>query len=269
MRFVGYSLTSKGYRLIDETNQKLYVRRDVEFNESDFGQKSAMTTEPEPKSMEVKQNADTTAKDEEEVAETRRSETEEQQQLRRSKRTCIAPVRYGYDEYADTATYHVRHVACHLSEIDEPSTIQEAKSSNHAAEWKVATDAEYNSLIENKTWKLVELPPGRKAIGCKWVFKLKHDVDGKVERQMDVETAFLNGKLGEEIYMQQPEGYVKPGEKYLVCKLEKSLYGLKQSSQCWNKAFRESVENIGFTQATADPCVHQKERYAYDHGNSR
>jgi len=131
--------------------------------------------------MEVKQSADTTAKDEEEVAETRRSETEEQQELRRSKRTCKAPVRYGYDEYADTATYHVRHVAYHLSEVDEPSTIQEAKSSVHAAEWKVATDAEYNSLIENKTWKLVELPPGQKAIGCKWVFKLKHDVDGKVE----------------------------------------------------------------------------------------
>ena len=43
----------------------------------------------------------------------------------------------------------MRHVAYHLSEIDEPSTIQEAESSDHAAEWKVATDAEYNSLIEN------------------------------------------------------------------------------------------------------------------------
>ena len=72
--------------------------------------------------------------------------------------------------------------------------------------------------------------------------------------QMDVETAFLNGKLDEEIYMQQPEGYVKPGEEHLVCKLEKSLYGLKQSSRCWNKAFRECVK-IGFTQASADPCV--------------
>ena len=302
MRFVGYSLTSKGYRLFDETNRKLYIRRDVEFNESDFGQTSVMTTEPDPKSMEVKQNADTTAKDEEEVAENRRSEKEEEQQeLRRSERTRKTPVRYGYEEYADTATYPVRHVAYHLSEVDEPSTIQEAKSGDHAAEWKVATDAEYNSLIENKTWKLVELPPGRKAIGCKWVFKLKHDVDGRVERfkarlvakgyaqkygidydeifspvvrfssirfllafavqhdflihQMDVETAFLNGKLDEEIYMQQPEGYLKPGEEHLVCKLEKSLYGLKQSSRCWNKAFREGVEKIGFTQASADPCV--------------
>ena len=84
--------------------------------------------------MEVKQNADTTGKDEEEVAETKRSETEEQQELRRSKRTCKAPVRYAYDEYADTETYPVRHVAYHLCEVDEPSTIQEAKSSDHAAE---------------------------------------------------------------------------------------------------------------------------------------
>ena len=72
---------------------------------------------------------------------------------------------------------------------------------------------------------------------------------------MDVETAFLNGKLGEEIYMQQAEGYVKPEDEYLVCKLQKSLYLLKQSSRCWNKAFRESIEKIGFTQASADPCV--------------
>ena len=77
MRFVGYSLTSKGYRLFDETNRKLCIRRDVEFNESDFGQKSAMTTEPDLKSIEVNQNADITAKDEE-VAEIRRSEKEEE-----------------------------------------------------------------------------------------------------------------------------------------------------------------------------------------------
>lgn len=61
-----------------------------------------------------------------------------------------------------------------------------------------------------------------------FAFAVQYDL---LIHQMDVETAFLNGKL-EEIYMQQLEGYVKPGEKHLVCKLEKSLYGLKQSSRC-------------------------------------
>ena len=119
---------------------------------------SAMTAEPDQKSMEMKQNADITAKDDEEVPENRRSEKDEERQepqeekeIRRSEKTRKTPVRYGYDEYADTATCRVHHVAYHLSEVDEPSTIQEAKSSDHAAEWKVATNAEYNSLIENKT----------------------------------------------------------------------------------------------------------------------
>ena len=60
------------------TNQKLYIQRDVEFNKSDFNQKSAVTTEPDQKSMEVKQNADITAKGEEQVAEIRRSEKDEE-----------------------------------------------------------------------------------------------------------------------------------------------------------------------------------------------
>ena len=87
---------------------------------------------------------------------------------------------------------------------------------------------------------------------CLLAFAVQNDL---LIHQMDVETAFLNGKLDEEIYMQQPEGYVKPGEEHLVCKLEKSLYGLKQSSRCWNKVFRECIEKIGFIQASADPCV--------------
>ena len=73
--------------------------------------------------------------------------------------------------------------------------------------------------------------------------------------QMDVVTAFLNGKLKEEIYMQQPPGYVEQGKEHLVCKLKKSLYGLKQSPRCWNTAFREYMESIHYKQSAADPCV--------------
>lgn len=56
MRFVGYSLTSKRYLLFDETNRKMYIRRDVEFNENDFGQKRAMTTMSDPRCEEAEQN---------------------------------------------------------------------------------------------------------------------------------------------------------------------------------------------------------------------
>ena len=73
---------------------------------------------------------------------------------------------------------------------------------------------------------------------------------------MDVITAFLNGDLDEDIYMQQPDGYVQSGSEHLVCKLKKSLYGLKQAPRCWNLAFKKHMESIGFRQTTADPCVY-------------
>ena len=83
-------------------------------------------------------------------------------------------------------------------------------------------------------------------------FAVQNDV---LVHQMDVVTAFLNGTLKEEIYMQQPEGYAQPGSEHLVCKLKRSLYGLKQSPRCWNSSFTEFLEFIGFEQNTADPCV--------------
>lgn len=72
--------------------------------------------------------------------------------------------------------------------------------------------------------------------------------------QMDVVTAFLHGEL-EEIYMRQPAGYEVPGKENLVYKLKRSLYGLKQSRRCWNKAFHSYIEQIVFRQSSADPCV--------------
>ena len=73
--------------------------------------------------------------------------------------------------------------------------------------------------------------------------------------QMDVVTAFLNGTLDEEIYMEQPPGYIMEGKENLVCELKRSLYGLKQSSRCWNTVFKQYLEFINFKQCTADPCV--------------
>ena len=60
--------------------------------------------------------------------------------------------------------------------------------------------------------------------------------DFEVE-QMNVKTTFLHGDLEEEIYMKQPEGFAVKGRKELVCKLKKSLYGLKQSPRMWYQKF--------------------------------
>ncbi|GJW60438.1 retrotransposon protein, putative, ty1-copia subclass [Tanacetum coccineum] len=62
--------------------------------------------------------------------------------------------------------------------------------------------------------------------------------------QMDVKTAFLNGYLDEDIYMVQPKGFVDPNHPRKVCKLQRSIYGLKQASRSWNKRFDEEIKSL-------------------------
>lgn len=71
---------------------------------------------------------------------------------------------------------------------------------------------------------------------------------------MDVKTAFLNGNLEEEIYMQIPEG-ITVG-KNIVCKLKKALYGLKQAARCWFKEFDTVIRAMGFKESGKDRCIY-------------
>ena len=183
-RFIGYCNESKGYRLIDEKTKKVYKRRDVIFSESDFGQckiekslKNASEVEMNPDEAEERQHP--REDQEEEHQELEDHQEEEQHYPRRQRRP---PVRFGKDEYVATVEESVNHVTYKACEIIEPKTLEEALASDHAEEWKTEIDSEYESLIENETWELVELPSERKAIGCKWVFKVKHASNGEVER---------------------------------------------------------------------------------------
>ena len=84
--------------------------------------------------------------------------------------------------------------------------------------------------------------------------------DKLVVHQMDVKTAYLNAPIDCEIYIEQPEGFEqqdKNGVK-LVCKLQKSLYGLKQSGRNWNNMLHQYLLDEEFEQSLVDPCVYTR-----------
>ncbi|GJZ97954.1 retrotransposon protein, putative, ty1-copia subclass [Tanacetum coccineum] len=120
----------------------------------------------------------------------------------------------------------------------------------------------------------VDPPSNAKVVRSKWLFKKKTDMDADIRAiriliaitayydyeiwQLDVKTAFLNGRLDEDIYMGKPEGYVIKILSNRVCKLQRSIYGLKQASRQWNKRFDEEIKKFGFTQNRDEPCVYRK-----------
>jgi hypothetical protein len=81
---------------------------------------------------------------------------------------------------------------------------------------------------------------------------------GLLIHQMDVKTTFLNGELDEEIYMEQPAGFVANGQEGMVCKLLKSLYGLKQAPKQWHEKFDKTLTSINFVVNEADKYVYYR-----------
>lgn len=75
-------------------------------------------------------------------------------------------------------------------------------------------------------------------------------------RQLDVDSAYLNGKMDTEVYMQQPPGYIDKDHPDKVCLLRKALYGLKQAGRTWNILANDYLLQIGFTRSKADPCIY-------------
>ncbi|KAL0463129.1 UNVERIFIED_CONTAM: hypothetical protein Slati_0200500 [Sesamum latifolium] len=76
--------------------------------------------------------------------------------------------------------------------------------------------------------------------------------------QMNVKTAFLNGFVEEEIFMDQPEGFTTVEEEQKVCRLQRSIYGLKQASRSWNTRFDEVIRYYDFIKNDYDPCIYKK-----------
>lgn len=192
-----------------------------------------------------------------------------------------------------------------VSSIVKPNTYTQASKLEC---WRNAMTPEINALEQNHTWTLVELPPRKHPIGCKWVYKVKYHADGTNEQykarlvakgytqmegvdffdtfspvakmttvkvilaiagtrnwfleQLDVNNAFLHGDLHEEVYMKLPPG-VSSSIPNQVCKLQKSLYGLKQASRQWYSKLSTALLSLNYIQSAADYSLFTKAEGSY------
>jgi hypothetical protein len=90
----------------------------------------------------------------------------------------------------------------------------------------------------------------------------KAAMDDMEVKQLDVDSAFLYGRLNEEIYLEQPQGFEQLGAngERLVCRLRKAIYGLKQAGRVWWKLIDADLRNVGFGSCGADPCIYKRGR---------
>ena len=169
-------------------------------------------------------------------------------------------------------------------------------------EWGDATNEEYDAIMRNQTWELVELPKNKVPIWSKWFYKSKFKVDGSTDKYkarlvakgyskkegidyednfspiaklntvrvmialatkynwkiywLDVKYAFLNGKFNVEVYLVHLEGFVNKGHEHLVCKLKKSLYGLKQEPRSSYVKIDSFFYQKSFLKRKSDPNLY-------------
>ena len=193
-----------------------------------------------------------------------------------------------------------RSFVANVSSATIPQNIHEAL---RQAKWKQAVMEEMEALKKNGTWEVVDLPKEKRLVGCKWLFTIKYNSDGSINRykarlvakgftqsqgidyqetfapvaklnsinillslaanldwklhQLDIKNAFFNGDLEEEVFMSLLPGFDDDSDRK-VCKLKKSLYGLKQSPRAWFKRFTKTVKQQWCLQGQADHTLFTK-----------
>ena len=324
--FLGYDLRSKAYRLWNAEKNHVVISRNVKFNESEFGERihhdcsneefEEMTpiVEVECEDSTNHENIEAPGIDKssivpEQEVEAADSDEADESVHDSSARNRRPPIWMRSGDYVvgkQTNAQLSQAMSMSANSVGaEPTSVQKALNSQSAQLWQEAMKSEYDSLIKNNVFKLVPLPAGQDIIDNKWVFKIKYNSDGSVERykarlvakgfsqqpgvdftetyspvtrltsvraifaianqldmeihQMDVQTAFLNGNREHEIYMKQPIGFVQKGKENFVCKLEKGLYGLKQSARCWYQMLNDYLQQVHYQQCPSDPCVYWKQ----------
>ncbi|KAK3876705.1 hypothetical protein Pcinc_018517 [Petrolisthes cinctipes] len=280
--FLGYGSEVKGYRLFDLEKKRILNSRDVTFDESHYEfKKEKDVVQTETPTIEIMHSEEWVSDDDDD---------DEQPDLpvRLSERVKRPPDIYGEWVSVGHKTSDPTSVSEALLSDDkehwmdamkqEMSSIQESDvyelvelpkgSKSLKCRWVFKKKILSNGSVERYKARLV-------AQGCSQKFGIDYDETfcpvarfesvrtvlalasqrGMKLHHMDVTTAFLNGTLMEEVYMK-PDGFVEQGKETMVCKLKKSIYGLKQSLRCWNYTLDSSLRELGFVQTSGDPCIY-------------
>ncbi|CAK1594594.1 unnamed protein product [Parnassius mnemosyne] len=297
---VGYE--NENYRMFDIESGKITISRNVHFNENNIPVLRKHTTSisitDEQEQREGIQDIPVSPGDNQNISESSFESVETQED---SNDVTYQPPQIISEDDERNITLRPRrkrNEEANFIELDVPTTYEEAINCKNSNKWKEAICEELESLKENKTWKLVNRN-NEKTVTSKWVFCVKRNSDGDIERykarlcargftqtknvdyketfspttrfdsiriilslaarenyelqQFDVKTAFLYGELSEDVYMEVPEGVHAEPRK--ICKLIKSIYGLKQSSRCWNRKFSSFLTTYGFEMCPSDNCI--------------
>ncbi|KAK4399642.1 Retrovirus-related Pol polyprotein from transposon RE2 [Sesamum angolense] len=143
-----------------------------------------------------------------------------------------------------------------------------------------AMEEEIKMIEKNNTWELADRPKDKEVIGVKWIYKTKLNADGSIQKhkarlvakgysqlpankkwkiyQMDVKSAFLNGYIDEEIYVEQPQGFIAKGSEEKVLRLKKALYGLKQAPRAWYSRIDKYFMDRGFRRSLSESTLYIK-----------
>ena len=320
---MGYPTGVKGYKLLDIESNSIFISRHVVFHEElfPFAKQDLSSSEtaffkdpvkPPPMQTSPLDESNSVEPSSVEIVPSANSTNVPESFIQTSHRR-VKKLAYLQDYYCHSVTSSTIHQISEFLSYDklspsylaflvsidkelEPTTYTEAHK--HWV-WREAAATEIDALEGTRTWVVYSLPPNKKAIGCKWVFKIKYNADGTVERykarlvakgytqqegidytetfspvaklnsvklllslaailgwsltQLDISNEFLNGDLDEEIYMKLPPGYSsKKGDLHTVCKLEKSIYGLKQASRQWFLKFQSTLLGLGFNHLHSD-----------------
>ena len=288
--FVGYPRETKGYYFYNRNENKVFVARNGVFLEKEFLSRKVSGSRVHLEEIQETPGLDPSPTDPPQVEQEVAQQTVETPVPRRSSRSRQMPERFGYDvlllDNDEPMTYN-EAVMSPDSEKWLEAMRSEMKSMYDNQVWNLIDPPDGVKTIECKwifkkkkdangnvnVYKARLVAKGfrqvqgvdydetfspvamLKSIRIMLAIAAYHDYE---VWQMDVKTAFLNGNLSEDVYMIQPESFVNPKKANKICKLRRSIYGLKQASRSWNLRFDEEVKGFGFIKNEEEPCIYKK-----------